>query len=613
MKLSNLLFFLILFFGKVSGFSQNKPTNDSIRIEFFLNESVRYQGKNPDSSFYYADKALKDAHKTGSSKYLSLANQRLGRYYISKENFGVAANHFITALKLEEKRKDESRIADLNDDLGRIYSLLEKFEKSLGYYNQSLSYYLNKNDTLNIAKMYSHIGQLYSSREYCETRSYEQKVRDYNDAIGYFEKTMQLCEKIGAKPGIINAYLNLASIYNRMQKPEKALTYGLKAMDYYKQENDWNGISETFYTLGITYRRLKQYQKAADCLNEAIHIGKRLNITEGIQFVYSELAQVYEDAGEYKKSLASYITYMTIRDSVYNNEKSRQIFELETKYQTEKKEREILALEVDKKRKSDFIVFLLLASAVIAMGAVVLVSKNRNKRMIAEKKSKIHKQKIAELEKDRQLVAVNALLHGEETERGRLARDLHDGLGGLLSGIKLSLTSMKGNMVLPGERVAQFDHALGLLDSSIGELRRVAHNMMPEALAKFGLKDALSDFCDGLGNTSELDVKFQFFGNPNRLEQKYEIGLYRIAQELINNALKHSGATEILVQLVQEEQRVNLTVQDNGKGFDINNLKTSKGSGLANIRSRIESLNGTIDSNTEVGKGSEFLVEFNWS
>jgi len=157
-----------------------------------------------------------------------------------------------------------------------------------------------------------------------------------------------------------------------------------------------------------------------------------------------------------------------------------------------------------------------------------------------------------------------------------------------------------------------FDHALRILDTSMKELRRVAHNMMPEALAKFGLKDALRDFCFELGNNKEIDIKFQFYGDERRLDQNYEISLYRIAQELINNSLKHANPTEILLQVIQEEHRIHLTVQDNGIGFDPEALNASDGTGLANIKSRAESLKGKVDMISIPGEGTEVNVEFSY-
>jgi len=230
--------------------------------------------------------------------------------------------------------------------------------------------------------------------------------------------------------------------------------------------------------------------------------------------------------------------------------------------------------------------------------------------MLAEQASIISKQKIKELEQERLLVATQSVLTGEEKERRRLARDLHDGLGGMLSGIKLKLTSMKGNFILDEKGKSDFENALEMLDNSVGELRQVAHNLMPEALMKFGLKEALGDLCSSLDNLKDVAFKFRFYGENKRLEQTIEIALYRIAQELINNALKHSGASVILVDLVQDDNRISLTIEDNGTGFDTNKIPEFKGMGLNSLKSRVNALNGVFDITSKPGSGTDVRVEF---
>lgn len=600
------LIFLIWFIPFVC-FAQS--ASDTVTILSFLEKGREIKYVHPDSALFYANLAEKACNKPEYDRFLSKAFQLKGDYYNIKENYGKSTENFLNALKIEERLNNLDRIALLNDRLGIIYSKLEKFHKALGYYEKAQKIYLELKDSLYIAMLYSHIGTLHSSREYCETRTVPQKRVDYNTAISYYEKSVAILKKIDAQTELLRDYLNLASVYNKFQMPEKALGYSLKAMDYYIKEKDSSNISQTNYVLGMTYRRLKQYDKSVNCFKACIEFETRRKTTEGIQFVYEQLAQTYEDAGDFRNSLYNYKTYMTIRDSIYNNEKSKQIFELETKYQTEKKEKEILSLTVEKQRKQRSVYILIGVLIIIALGAIFFISRARARAIIAEQNNRIQEQKIKEMEKERQLIAAHAVLHGEETERSRLARDLHDGLGGLLSGLKLSLNNIKGNIFLTEDSVDQFNKALGILDVSMKELRRVAHNMMPEALSKFGLKEALQDFCSGIGN-SKTEVKLRFYGEESRIDQKIEISLYRIVQELINNALKHANATEIVVLIVQEPYRIHLTVQDNGRGFDVEMLKSSKGAGLPNIRSRVESLNGVLDVYSKPDNGTEVSVEF---
>ena len=242
---------------------------------------------------------------------------------------------------------------------------------------------------------------------------------------------------------------------------------------------------------------------------------------------------------------------------------------------------------------------------------VILYILIRHRRKIIMQEAKLREQKILELEKERQLVAARAVIQGEEKERTRLSRDLHDGLGGMLSGIKIKISSfMKGNVVLPEESVSQFENALGLLDTTIIELRRIAHNMMPESLIKFGLRQALEDMCGQLGRSVDTVISFSYFGEQQRFPSELEIAVYRIAQELTNNALKYSEATTINLNIIAGEGRLCLQVIDNGKGFNPDAPEANKGKGLAGIKNRIAAFNGTFELQSAAGKGTEVSVEF---
>jgi two-component system NarL family sensor kinase len=168
---------------------------------------------------------------------------------------------------------------------------------------------------------------------------------------------------------------------------------------------------------------------------------------------------------------------------------------------------------------------------------------------------------------------------------------------------------MKGNAVITREAMEQYDHALGLLDTSIKELQLIAYNLLPESLFIHGLKQALSDFSEVVGTTG-LKVNFTYYGSEKRYDEKLEIAVYRIVQELVNNAMKHARASEISVQVVSEEERLSLTVHDNGTGMDKQTAEITSGKGLANIRSRVASFGGLFDLSSEYGKGTEANISF---
>ncbi len=347
------------------------PAADSIKLMNYLSEASRQERINSDSSRSYILKAFDIALRVKSLKLISLIVQDLGDYYMSREIYQEAMSCYLKSIRIEERRKDDLRIADLNDKLGIVYYYMEVFDKSLDYHLKALDVYQAHNDTSGIAKVMNHLGSLHSSREFCEKRTEEEKLSDFETAIGYYEKSINLYSAINDESGIANANQNIAAVYNKMKKTEKALPYVRKALDYYRKINDPEGIAGTLYTLGKTWYRAKDYKKSIESFKESEKIALEGNLTGGIQYLYEALAMPYYDMGDYKNAYNTYIKYMTIRDSVYNAEKSKQIIELETKYQSEIKQQEIRRLTAEKKRKNSLIYSLIALSALLGFSIII--------------------------------------------------------------------------------------------------------------------------------------------------------------------------------------------------------------------------------------------------
>jgi signal transduction histidine kinase len=584
---------------------------DSIKVNEYLKNITRCIATRNDSALIYANHAIILAEKAGLVKKISVALQELGQYFMTKEDFADAISCFINALKIEEKLNDERRVADLNDELARVYYYQEIFAKALEYHEKAIVIYQNLKDTINIAKVLSHIGSLHLSREYCEQRSPEQIQSDCKIAIDYFDQSIILCEKKGNLDGVANGYDGISAVYNRMNKPEIAIDYIGKALTFYQKNRNTEKISNALYSMGLIYNRLQKYDQALRCFNESNEIALQEKYTDGIQFLYGQIAQTHVNLKDYKNAYNYYLKYMIIRDSVYNKEKSQQIFELETKYQTEKKQDEIKNLTLVKRQRT-LVIYILIASLLLGFLVSWMYFRNiRNKKIIADQKLEIKEKQLLELEKERQLVAAKSVLQGEEAERARLAGDLHDGLGGLLSGVKLKLSFMKENAIITSENLVHFNHALDLLDDSITEMRRVAHNLMPETLMHYGLRTALNDFINQVAPGGSPLIRFNTFGEDLRFDKELEITVYRVTQELATNSIKHAHAKQIDIQLFTEKDRVCIQVIDNGIGFEPEKPDTTKkGHGLKNINDRVTAFNGRCEILSQPGKGTESTIEF---
>ncbi|MGE9314897.1 sensor histidine kinase [Niabella sp. CJ426] len=251
---------------------------------------------------------------------------------------------------------------------------------------------------------------------------------------------------------------------------------------------------------------------------------------------YNNLAHWYMQNKDYENANKFLFKKISLSDSLSSEEMKENIAVMETRFKVQGKDNEIKILQDEKEiqqlsiRQKNTLNYVLFGGAAALLVILVLGYRNYKNRQ------KLQLQRITELETQQQLTATEAVLKGESQERTRLAKDLHDGLGGMLSGIKYALNTMKGNLIMTPENAQAFERSIDMLDSSIQEMRRVAHNMMPEALVKFGLDTALQDFCLHISQSGALKVSYQSIGlNDIQLEQTVAVTIYRIVQELINN------------------------------------------------------------------------------
>jgi two-component system, NarL family, sensor kinase len=525
--------------------------------------------------------------------------QKLGNYLDAIQNYIKASNIF-------DSLNNKTLLSRANANLSSLYLYLQQYDKAEFYALQVIRIAKETNDLY-----YTSLGNISLASTFIAQEKYK-------EAYSCILKAKEIAER-NNYPLLSFCYSVMGQYYGNYKKDYAlAISDIKKAIEQAKLIGDSFEETENVVFICEYYFYNKQFKEAKINALRGYELSHTLNYSDMEQRSLNDLAQAEAHFGEYSIAYIHLLQSTQLKESVFKDKSQKQINYLGALYQSEKKGKEINQLQNEKqiskliiKRRDVFIYALFLTMVLLIVMSFLLYRNIRNKHIIVEQDLEIERQKTKELEKEHQINAAHAVLQGEETERQRIARDLHDGLGGLLSGVKLKLTNIKGNYVLPEEYVNRFDNALGLLDNSIGELRRVAHNMMPESLVKYGLKDALQDFCYQIDNDKKVKIHFQFFGEEKRVESSIETNVFRIAQELINNSLKHAEASELMVQLILKGERVHLTVQDNGKGFDITQVDETKSSGLRNIRSRVDTFNGRMDIISNPGKGTEVIIEFN--
>lgn len=539
-----------------------------------------------DSTELYLKEALSRFHSSFSddAKMGSEIYNRFGHLYTVRSSSDNAIKHYLKALSYSEIIDDYAQMCAICTNISYLYGQVgAEIKVKLEYAYKALGYAEKSKDIWAMEQAYSMLGNTLQEADSTEK------------ALEYQLKGLELSRKMKSEQKECFAALNIGCNYLQINELEKAEKYFLMALDLSKRNSLKRPEAYILSCLADVYREKKQYDKSGFYVEEAMQKKGALSDSEQLDVYLAaiNLSVVKGDLGDFEKYFEAYSNQL---EKVHNTVIHEKMVELETQYETEKKEKRISEL-----KNNQFYTILIGGIGFVALLALALTLFFRN-RLVNSKKS-LAEQKVAQMEQEKRLITIQAVLDGETNERSRLARDLHDGLGGMLSVVKLNLNGIKSGAFVGDEDVVRFAKALTLLDDSIKELRRVAHHMMPESLLKYGLKASLSDFCNDIPST-----EFHYFGNNDRLDSQLEIIIYRAAHELVNNALRHANATKINLQLVQEIDRISLTVQDDGKGFDPDAVKD--GMGLENINKRVASLDGKMSIYSSPDSGTEINIEF---
>lgn len=563
--------------------AQNEKEKPLLAESYISLSSALYNRNMTDSAEIIIQKAVETGVKEDNIS--AEIFQILGDINADKGKYETALSNYYKALKIFEKKKKDAETAHLLSNLGSVYYNLGENDKMFEYYNKSLIIHRKIKSQVGIASNQANLGNYYFSKN------------DTSNTIKALSEARNVFHQLKYYPKEANVLGDIGDFYSVFyQNYDKSIAIYKDALNLLKEGENNNIRMDTYRKISLASYHKTDYANAVDFMKKAIAITDTAN---GNIVRMNHLLLTYDYIGlrGVDKATEALDKYVEITDAVYGKNLKKNIAEMETKYQTEKKEIKIQSLE--KQRKLYWIISIVVFVSLLAF---VLSLYFRHKNI--KTKKELAEQKVIQLEQEKQLVATQAILDGETAERTRLARDLHDGLGGMLSAVKLNLFDMKKDVVLETDDVTRFNKVLEMLDNSIQELRRIAHNMMPESLSRYGLKIALEDFCNSFSN-----VKFHFFGTEQRLEKTLETTIYRAVHELVNNAVKHSQAETINVQLIQQTEAISINVQDDGLGFNID--KDFKGRGLQNIQNRINSVGGTMNIFSTLNKGTEISIDIN--
>jgi two-component system, NarL family, sensor kinase len=534
----------------------------------------------------------------------ALLYNNIGRSFTLQGEYGIGGDYFYKALE-EFKTKNLHNaylLSILYNNIGGLWMRQDQNDKALYYLRIGEKIARDNKEYVILAYIYGTMGGVYNQK------------KDTRLNLYYSEKGLELAKQCNEEEALQAAAINLGISYEK-EDPAKALAYFHTALDY---DNSAFYFSKIIPYIGIgeTYYQNHNYALAEKSIDTAISKGKRFKMADVLKASHELLGQVYAGEGRYKQAFEEQEEYTQLSDSIFNAKKVALINQLDTRYRIAEKDEEIIRNNAKITQQKSIIreknLWLMGISGLIILLAVLFITLYKNnlqrQRLQAEKIRNLQQQQDI-LQQKKEIDQLKAMVNGEEKERARLARELHDGIVAELSVVKMNFSALKSRYQIL-QFADDFTEAIQLLDDTSLELRKTAHNLMPEILLEHGLAEAVHAFCEKVNISSSLHVDFHLSGFLPRFDAVLELSLYRMIQELIQNVIKHAKATEAIVQFDCHDPLLIITIEDNGIGLNKEQLGSNPGAGLKNIMSRVKVLQGQFDLHSVADKGTSVYIEF---
>ncbi len=621
---------------------------DTTRILEMLKGGETLEFTHPDSALLLAGKALRETrqtdYKTGQLRALFLMGNLRSAEGAHHQSIFFYKQALALAREIIEThpRHDKVIIIRILNNLGRNY-------KAMGYYHQAIYYYsmgINAVESTHLKDskderaamlLFNNVGALWNDLKepklagyylgkgrilaekskdsfvlagiYCNIASLE--TTDKEKGRDYFEKALLIGNKNNYPLIQISATQGLGIYWDNEGQPEKAISYFKESLKHTKKSRNTEKKFVLYYNLAITYLNIRDHRMAEKYLKTSLENTSGIKADYDIALIHRGLSTVYAHTGRHRQAWGHIAMYIKMNDSMMKAEKRRVISTFEQYHIAEKDKqlalRKLQILEQEKRLQKKNLLILGISAGVAVM-IVLLFSFHRNYKH----KQRLQKERFRGIEQEQEIIQLKAMIRGEEKERARLARELHDGVTSQLVAVKLNvgnLRNRKDRMITPEE----LDNVFLQLDETTKELRKAAHNLLPDTLEESGLEIASGLFCEKIKTGTGIDTDFQVYGIIPRLHHEIELSLYRMIQELTQNVLKHASATYLMVQLSCRDQLLSITVEDNGRGLPADNIPGDVGKGLRAIEERVLSLNGHVDVISKEHTGTTIYIEFDIS
>lgn len=551
-----------------------------------------------DSAAYYLAKTRELYTALNKERGVAVTSVNLGLILQNKGDYDTSLEYQLEALRIVNKLEDQGLKGSVLTNIGNVHFLNEKFDKAKDYYFEALRFKESLPDDdfrQNIQKTLLNIGNVYG------------RLEAQDSAIYYYQEAIPFAIKANDTKSQALIYTDLGHAYSKKKEYNLANDFFEKALGVYaegKYENDYDE-SILLWTMAENELRRKNIAEAVKLAEQSLELSKKIENLNRLRDSYGLLAEVYEANNQFGPALQAHKFHKLYEDSLLNIDTNSKIAELETQYETEKKDQQILLLNQEnslQKATND-------RNTILIFGLFLVVILLLLVFYLWRKQSRISQQKILSEQKTRLREAqIQAVISSEEKERKRFASDLHDSMGQLVSALSMNIQGLKNTSKDPLVRSEIVDNSTVLLKDIQQEIRNIAFNLMPQVLTKEGLIPALEELCSRISKSGQIKADIRAFAMNKRLNEVFEISLYRILQEWISNVLKYADATEILIQFTAHEDEIVITVEDNGKGFDLKTFENSKGNGWRNINTRLNLIKGSLEIDTQPDRKNSTLM-----
>ena len=550
---------------KISFLNKHLTAIPNAEKETFLNEAI----------FIAKDRKLAKAEGT--------LHMRLGINWYLLGDYPKALEHYQSALSLQESINDQSGMGKTYNELAVFVKKQKDFAKAEEYLDLALELCMASKDFGCVATNHNNRGALYADQG-----NWEQAEKSYL-------KARDACQQIADTLGLGYAYASLAEVASQGKEYAKAIQLLELSTEYKRLSNDLFGVAINTTNTGELFFKQKDFRKAIQYFEEST---KATVVVDLQAWNHRYVSKCYAELGQTQKALDFLGRSYELKDSLISSKRIADLAEMETKYETEKKEQKILLQELELNNQAEKFriqMFSLggISLALLFAGLLGFFLYRQRQTSFLQEKEMAFQQEL-----------LQNTLEVQEQEQKRIAKDLHDGIGQQLIGLKMAWQNFfTGVQSKIPEATQEVNQLKTILEETTAEVRSISHQMMPRALQELGLLAALEDLVDKSFPGNKIQCEFDHHGIKERFPENVEIQMYRVVQELLSNILKHAEATEVGIQIYKTKNQLVAIVEDNGIGFNTEK-EESQGHGMLNITSRLRSINGTIDVESKVGKGT---------